>query len=509
MNYKLVLRNLGKLILLVGAFMATSLVWAVLDYRDDPETSGRVIGGFVASIFICGLWGAAAWWIGRGARGDLFRKEAMAVVGLSWFIFGFLGALPFILTGSLRAEFAHSWDIVAAAIFESISGFTTTGASVLNDIEAMPRAILFWRSLTHWLGGMGVVVLFVAILGGTGSAGKFLVTSETTGPVSEVVRPRIREAAMLLWQIYLGISAAECVLLCAQGMNLFDSLCHTFGTLATGGYSTLNGSIGQYKNLGFEITIIFFMVLAGMNFNVHAACLQRRWNSVWRNRELRVYLLLLLGATLIIMTDLVVSRADDYSWTRALRSAGFQTVSIMTTTGFTTDDFNTWPALSKWLLLILMFIGGSAGSTAGGIKVIRIIIFFKVAFQEVEKTFRPHVVRPLRVNQQALDDDVRRNVAIYFGHVVLIFFTATLLLIVIQHEHPLASTGEIDMVSSLTAVAATLNNIGPGLELVGPTVNYHHFNAVSKLFLSLLMIIGRLEVMVVLCLFSPAFWRRY
>ena len=306
----------------------------------------------------------------------------------------------------------------------------------------------------------------------------------------------------------MAISAAEVICLMLQGMNIFESLCHTFGTMATGGFSTLNGSIGQYNNLGIEITIIVFMLLAGTNFNLHAALLQRRFKAVLKNKEFRIYLLLLLIAVTLLTLDLTINRSSDYPFKKALRSAGFQAVSIMTTTGYCTDNFDQWPSLSRWLLVMLMFIGGSAGSTGGGIKVIRIVLFIKVALHEVERAFRPHVVRTLKVQGQTLDEDVRRSVSSYIGIVLVIFFVATVLLMILHNEAHVETHRHLDLETAFSAVAATLNNIGPGLNMVGAAENYAFFTAPAKLLLTLLMVIGRLEVMAVLCLFVPSFYRQ-
>jgi trk system potassium uptake protein TrkH len=510
MNYRQIIKQLGILVLLVGACMSTSLIWAWLDC--DQPGSPRVILSFLVSISICLALGVVFVYFARGDKRQLYRKEAIAVVGFGWILCGLLGALPFIfsgvLSGAAPGQYDNIWDITTASIFESVSGFTTTGASIFPAPQTLPRAILFWRSLTHWLGGMGIVVLFVAVLGQTGPGAKFLFSSEVPGPMAESLKPRIRSTALLLWKIYLGISVAEVLALLLQDMNLFESLCHTFGTMATGGFSTLNGSIGQYQHFGIEITIIIFMVLAGTNFNLHAALLQRKWKQVLTNREFQIYLLLLVLATGLLSVDLMISRPDDYYLGKALRSAGFQSVSIMTTTGYGTEDFNQWPSFSRWLLVMLMVIGGSAGSTGGGIKVIRIMLFVRVIIHEVEKTFRPNVVRPLRVGGQPVDEDFRRSVTTYVGMVLFIFFVATILLMVLHNEYHVEEHRHLDLETAFSAVAATLNNIGPGLNMVGATKNYAFFTGPAKILLSLLMILGRLEVMVILCLFVPNFYRR-
>lgn len=506
MNYRLVFRQLGILVLLVGGCLSTSLIWAFLDRHQ--EGAEKIITAISVSMSVCLLISLLFFLFSRGSTGQLYRKEAIAVVGFGWLLCGLLGALPYIFSGVLTTQYGPWWDIGSSAFFESTSGFTTTGASILTSPQDLPRAILFWRSLTHWLGGMGIVVLFVAVLGGTGAGAKFLFSSEVPGPLAESLRPRIRSTALLLWKIYLAISIAEVICLKLQGVNIFESLCHTFGTMATGGFSTLNGSIGQYNRLGIEITIIIFMLLAGTNFNLHAALLQRRWQPVLKNKEFRIYLLLLFLATSALTLDLAINRAPHYSPGRALRSAGFQAVSIMTTTGYCTDNFDQWPSFSRWLLVMLMFIGGSAGSTGGGIKVIRIMLFLRVAVLEVERAFRPRIVRTLKVEGRALDEDMRRSISSYVGIVLMIFFVGTVLLMVLHNEAHVESHRYLDLETSLSAVAATLNNIGPGLNMVGATQNYAFFTAPAKLLLALLMVIGRLEVMVILCLFVPSFYRQ-
>ncbi len=505
MNFNVVFKQLGVLISLVGACMSASLVWAFIDRNE--EGSGRVVGAFLLSIFICIVIGLVFSY--RKPRGiKMYRKEAIAVVSVGWFLCGILGALPYIFSGVLSSLYDNWFDLCGAAVFESVSGFTTTGASIFPAPEDLPRAILFWRSLTHWLGGMGIVVLFVAILGQAGAGAKHMVVSEVPGPADEPLKPRIRSAASLLWKIYVAISAAEVICLMLQGMNLFESLCHTFGTMATGGFSTLNGSIGQYNNIGFEITIIVFMLLAGTSFNLYAILLTGSWRKVIGNRELQGYLLLLFGAVALLTTDVVLNGPDEYGAGKALRDSGFQAVSIMTTTGYCTADFNAWPDFSRWLLFLLMFVGGCAGSTGGGIKVIRIILFVKIILMEIASMFRPRVVRTLKIGGKVLDKNVRRNVTAYVGIVLMIFLVSTLLLLVLHNDYCVEKDKQIDLETAISSVAATLNNIGPGLNMVGATENYAFFSTPAKIFISFLMILGRLEIMVVLCLFVPSFWKK-
>lgn len=504
MNLALVRKQLGVLVTLVGVCMSTSLIWAFIDWNE--QGSGRVVYAFVLSVVICTAIGVAFTSM-RNPGERMYRKEAIAVVSLGWLLCGILGALPYVLSGVLSSHYDDWFSICGAAVFESISGFTTTGASIFPAPEELPRAILFWRSLTHWLGGMGIIVLFVAVLGQTGAGAKRMVVSEVPGPTDEPLKPRIRSAALLLWQIYVAISAAEVICLKLQGMTLFDSLCHTFGTMATGGFSTLNGSIGQYNNLGFEITITVFMILAGTSFNLYAILLTGNWRKVVGNRELHVYLLIMLGAVAVLTADVLLNGPDRHGPGKALRESSFQAVSIMTTTGYSTADFNVWPDLSRWLLFLLMFIGGCAGSTGGGIKVIRVILFAKIISLEVAGVFRPRAVRTLRIGGKPLDKNVRQSVTAYVGIVLMIFLVSTLCLLLLHNDWTVAQEEQIDLETAFTSVAATLNNIGPGLGMVGSAENYAFFSTPAKLFLAFLMTLGRLEVMVVLCLFLPSFWR--
>jgi len=505
LNYKLVFKQLGILIFLVGLCMSTSLIWTCVGQNEKSDPG--VVSGFVFSILICIAIGTI-FNCGKIKNQRFYQREAIAVVGLGWIFCGILGALPYILSGVLSPLYDNLFDICGAAVFESVSGFTTTGASIFPEPEALPRAILFWRSLTHWLGGMGIVVLFVAVLGQAGAGAKHMVVSEVPGPQDEALKPRIKSAALLLWKIYVVISAAEVISLMFQGMNLFESLCHTFGTMATGGFSTKNGSIGQYNSPGIEITIIIFMFLAGASFNLYAILLAGNWRKVIRNRELQVYFLILFIAVLLLTGDVLLNGPEEYETAKALRDSSFQAVSIMTTTGFGSADFNAWSDFSRWLLLLLMFVGGCSGSTGGGIKVVRTIVFAKAIFREIAGMFRPRVVRTLKIGAKVMDENVIRNVTVYVGVVLVIFLISVLLIFVFHNDYCVDNDKQIDIETAISSVAATLNNIGPGLNMVGPTKNYAFFSTPAKFFLSLLMILGRLEIMVILCLFIPSFWKK-
>ena len=546
MNWLLLCRMLGLLGMLVGGSMVFSLPWAFPEFGETDQFESDGFRGLLFSILISVMLGALLYLIGRRDQSSILRKEALAIVGLGWLFAGLLGSLPFILSGTLR----HDGDkvvriTVADAVFESISGFTTTGASVLTHLEApravgdsvdgggqlkngggvaakfVPRCILFWRSFTHWLGGMGIIVLFVAILGQLGAGGKALMKREVPGPIAETVRPRVRETAAVMWLIYVGLSVLLCAILMLEGMTFYDSLCHTFGTMATGGFSTYNASLGHFQSPLIEWTIIVFMIFAGTNFTLYYLVLtydpkihahkKRKWlrrlRPFYRDPEFRLYLGVLSVGILLLSISLY--RNNNYETTsEAVRHATFATVSVTTTTGFGTEDFDQWSNFARSLLVVLMFVGGCAGSTGGGIKVVRFLLFARVLRLEIESAFRPNVVRPLRIAGVSLDDKLRHEVIVYFSFVLLIFVSSWLLLVAIEPPDQWAGeSGGSQLVDSATAVAATLNNIGPGLGKVGPTMNYSQFAPQSKLLLALLMLMGRLELFAILVLFVPAFWK--
>ncbi len=493
MNWKVVSKLLGILFIFIGLSMVFSLLWAVHFGETSPHAPGAPmspVAALVVSMVISCAIGAALYLVGRKSREDVFRKEGLFVVGVGWLLTAAVGAMPYMLAGVLPNGFD--------AYFESMSGFTTTGSTVLTDIEAVPKGILFWRDFTHWLGGMGIIVLFLAVLPVLGAGGKQLFRSEVPGPKPDGLKPRIKETASILWKIYLGFSIVEALLLWAQGMSLYEAQCHTFGTMATGGFSTRQASIGAYNSVGIELTVILFMVIAGTNFSLYFQLLRGKPLSLFRDVEWRIYVSLLVAAIALVTINLLAQRAALYStFGKAIRAASFQVVAIMTTTGYGTENFNEWPAFSKWLLVVLMFIGGCAGSTGGGIKVARVIILVRAAFLRLEKVFRPQTVRALRIGRAVVSEETVHSVSGFFVLFMGIFALATLII---------ASTG-VDIITSFSSVAATLNNIGPGLEKVGSIENYAHFSPIVKAVLSLCMVLGRLELFAILVLFVPAFWK--
>lgn len=407
-------------------------------------------------------------------------------VSLAWITAAASGAMPFYLSG----EIASYTD----AFFETMSGFTTTGASILTNIEGLSYSLLFWRSLTHWLGGMGIVVLTVALFPLLGIGGFQLLKAEAPGPSVDKITPRITETAKILWIIYLSLTVAETLLLLLGGMDLFDSLTHTFGTLATGGFSPKNSSVGFYSSGYIHVVITIFMYLAGVNFIMYFRLVRGDTRSIIKNTEFRVYTGIFIVASLLIAMDLYGSVYTSFS--ESLRYAGFQAASILTTTGYATADFAAWPAMSRITLFILMFIGGSAGSTGGGMKVIRVVTIIKQGFNEMKYLIYPRGVFRIHLNGRVAKKDA---VYVITGMVSLYFF---LLLVV---TFVVASAGNTILTSFSTALV-TLGNIGPGFGMVGPTENYAFFPDYIKWFLSFVMMVGRLEIYTVLVLFTPIFW---
>jgi len=494
MNYRLLSKYLGHFSLAIALFMLPSLLCAL--YYNE----WRSVVAFIESMFAACIFGVSLTIIGRGASEQFFQREALALVGIGWLISGGLGALPFIAAGLLSP---------VDAMFESVSGFTTTGATVITDIEATDKGLLFWRSFTHWLGGMGIIVLFIAVLPYLGAGGKQLFRSESTGPDPRGLRPRIKNTASILWRIYLALTLLQTVLLMLAGMNLFDALCHTFGTLATGGFSTRQASVAAYDSVAVEIIIIIFMGLAGTNFGLFFAMRRGDWLAPFKSTEWRVYVIILIVASLLIMVNLVGIQGDvalgpeaaatsEYSLGGALRTAAFQVVSIMTTTGYATENFDAWPQFSRTLLFLLMFVGGCAGSTGGGVKVVRVIMLAKMAYWRLESTFRPKTVRPIRVDTSIVDESTQKTVYGFFVLYMGIFAFGTLFMALLG----------LPLETAFSAVAATLNNIGPGLQHVGAVHDYSFIPPSGKLFLTLCMVMGRLELFSICVFFIPSFWRQ-
>jgi trk system potassium uptake protein TrkH len=412
----------------------------------------------------------------------------MAVVALGWTAAGIFGALPFYLGGV--------FDGFSDALFESLSGFTTTGASVLTEIEILPRGLLFWRSLTHWLGGMGIIVLSLAILPLLGIGGMQLYKAEVPGPVPDKLTPRIKDTAMILWTVYVLFSLLETVFLMFGGMDLFEALCHTFGTMATGGFSTRNASIGSFNSPYTDTVIMVFMLFAGINFSLHYQFLKGNPLAFWRNAEFRFF----IGAVIVFSVLVTLNLYGPVYETLAesLRYGTFQVLSIITTTGYATADFELWPSLSQSILLFCMFLGASAGSTGGGMKCLRIMLLLKHSYNQLLSLIHPRAVTQVKLGGRPISEEVLHSIWGYFMFYLGLFILSAFLL----------AAMEVDLVTSFAAVAASIGNIGPGIGLVGPMDNYAHIPLLGKWLLMLCMLLGRLEIYTVLVLFVPEFWRK-
>lgn len=482
MNIRFSLQLLGKLITVLGILMLVPAVCSLIYHEDDLIT-------FLISAAITTSIGVALdkkMNIGRSVE-DISRKDGFFIATVSWLTAGIVGAIPFLIYG----VFSNPVD----AFFESISGFTTTGASVLIDIEALPHGILFWRSMTHWLGGVGIIVLAVAILPRLGVGGMQLMAREGAGPTTEKLSPRIAETAKNLLKIYLLLSAIMAAILFIAGMPIFDSVINMFSTISTGGFSSKNASIGAYDSNSIKIIITVFMFIAGINFALMFGLLRNQFSQFLNNSELRFYLIATI--TIILVVALELSLRTYAGFWYSLRESAFQVVSIFTGTGFSTVNYDTWPPFTKWIFFVLMFFGGCAGSTTGGLKNIRIMILAKKCYYEVYKLIYPNVVLPIRLGNKTIDNAAVSSITSFFMIYLAIFIIASLLIM----------ADGAPMITALSASAASLGNIGPGFDLVGPASNYAYMSNFTKLLLTLLMLLGRLEIFTILVLFVPAFWK--
>jgi len=469
---------LGRILLTEAALLLLPLLVAVL--------YGEPVMPFILPILALAVMGLV---LGsrKPKRTAMYAREGFVVVALAWIFMSAFGALPFVISGDIPNY--------VDAFFETVSGFTTTGASILTAVEPLRYSSLFWRSFTHWVGGMGVLVFVMAILPMNDGHGMHLMRAEVPGPSVGKLVSRMSDTAKILYGIYLIMTIILIVLLMAGGMPLFDSCIHAFGTAGTGGFSSRNLSVGAYQSVYFDIIIGIFMLLFGVNFNLYYFLLIRRFKDVFRSEELRAYIIIVAISVLAITAN--IAHIYDSVGT-SLRHAFFQVSTIITTTGYATADFNLWPSFSKAILVVLMFVGACAGSTGGGIKVARIVILGKASFADMRKMLHPNAVTTVRFEDKPLNDRSVRSVYQYLA-VYLVVFVASFLLLTLEG---------FDLVTTFTALAACINNIGPGLEMVGPMGNYADFSCFSKLLLSFNMLVGRLEIFPMLLLFAPSVWLR-
>jgi len=480
-NVKVIIKVIGFLLVIEGLFMFLSLPFSI--YYGEGESLAILYSGLIT--IVCGaILGIST----RKHPKNIGRKEGYVIVAITWIIISLFGTLPFLLSGTI-SNFTD-------AFFETMSGFTTTGATILTDIEALPKGILFWRSMTHWIGGMGIIVFTVAILPILGIGGMQLYSAEMPGVTKDKLHPRITETAKRLWAIYLIFTVVETILLMLGDMSLFDALCHSFGTVATGGFSTHNASIAGFSPY-IQYVIILFMILAGTNFTLHYFAMHGQLRKVWQSEEFRYFIYIILAGTVIITMVLAFGQ-KGVLFEDAFRSAFFQVVSIITTTGYITDNYLLWPHMIWFLIVLMMFVGGMAGSTGGGIKVVRQLLLLKNSLLELKRLIHPQAIIPVRMNGKVVSQDIIFKVMAFFLIYIIIFIMGSTLMALIG----------LDATTAIGATAATIGNIGPGLGHVGPVDNYAFIPSVGKWILSFLMLLGRLELFTVLILFSPAFWKK-
>ena len=483
MNVKSISRTVGLILLITGIFQVFPLLIAVIDH--EP----RNILAYIESLCLILLVGSALLLFSRGGNRMFSAQEGFAATGLSWIFMSAFGALPFFLSGQIPSY--------VDAFFEMVSGFTTTGASILTDVEALSRCNLFWRSFSHWLGGMGVLVFLLAVVPGArknGGTGIYLMRAESPGPSVDKLTPHLRQTAMILYGIYILLTALCIVCLLLGGMPVFDSFCIAFGTAGTGGFAIKNSSMGGYSCF-LQTVVTVFMFLFGVNFSLYYMLLLRKFKAVFKNEELRLYFGIAASSIVLIAINISCMYNTVYE---AVHHAAFQVVSIMTTTGYGTVDFEQWPAFSKAILLSLMFIGASAGSTGGGLKVSRVLLLMKSIRRTIRKALHPRRVQPVYMDGRAVSEEVCDNVNAYLA----------IYCVILVLSFAIISVDGFSIGTNFSAVASCFNNIGPGFELVGATQNFSIYSDLSKIILSLDMLLGRLEIFPLLLLLSPDTWSR-
>lgn len=480
-NKRIIFRLLGYLLVLESFFLLISFFVSII-YNEKSSID------FIISFLITFMVGGSAVFLTRNAKKDFGKREGYIIVSLVWIVLSLFGSLPYVLSGAIP-NFTN-------AFFETISGFTTTGASVLNNIEELPHGIVFWRSLTQWMGGMGIIVLSLAILPFLGVGGVQLFSAEVPGLTPDKMHPRVRETAQRLWIIYVGFTAVEVLLLWLGNMTFFDAINHSLTTMATGGYSTKQASIAFFSSPYIQYVITLFMFIAGVNFTLSYFALKFEFKKVLKNEEFKTYTAFTVIFTLVV--SLILYLSGNISAEQSFRDSLFQVVSILTTTGYVSTDYLLWSPILIALIFVLMFIGGSSGSTGGGVKVIRVLLILKNGYFELKRLIHPKAIIPMRLNSKTVPQQLINNVLAFIVFYLLIFMGGSVFM---------AGLG-LDMESAMGSVAASLGNIGPGLGSVGPVENFSNIPSPGKWMLSFLMLLGRLELFTVLIIFSPAFWRK-
>ncbi|MGN0578862.1 MAG: TrkH family potassium uptake protein [Ruminiclostridium sp.] len=477
MNYKMIIYILGWILIFLGIFMAVPAVTAIV----YGESALWVFLGIAA---FCAAAGKLIT-LKKPKNSTLYSREGFIIVSLSWIVLSVFGALPFFISGAIPS--------FINAVFESVSGFTTTGASILTEVESLPKSILMWRSFTHWVGGMGVLVFIMAFLPLSGGQNMHIMKAESPGPSVSKLVPRVKTTALLLYAIYFALTLAEFIMLMAGGMNAFEALNASFATAGTGGFGVKNDSLGGYSAY-IQIVVTVFMLLFSINFNSYFFLMRGKLREAFTT-EVKTFLIIVFAA----ITTISINISGMFATVEeAVRHSAFTVASVISTTGFSTADFNLWPELSRAILVMLMFVGACAGSTGGGIKVSRILILFKSMAKELGCMIHPKQVKKVKIDSHRIEHDVVRSVNVYMVCYMLIFMLSILLVSFDNH----------DLITSFTAVTATINNIGPGLELVGPTSNFSFFSDPVKLVLIFDMLAGRLELFPMLLLFTPTTWKK-
>ena len=479
MNNKMIVYIIAKMLGVEGAVLLIPAFVAFL-YGESDVIQFLIVSAVLGAIFF--IFGRK-----RPENKVIYAKEGLVIVGFAWILWSLFGALPFVLTGSIPSY--------VDAFFETVSGFTTTGSTILTDIEALPKGVAFWRSLTHWIGGMGVLVFVMMLTSLDDEHSMHLMRAEVPGPEADKLVPKARATARILYLMYFVLTAAEVVFLMFGGMSFYDALLHSFSTAGTGGFSNRNASVAYYDSAYIDGVITVFMILFGVNFNLYFLIRLKNWKDALKNEELHAYLGIIAGAVAIVTVNILGIYGNIV---HAFRYASFQVASVITTTGFCTADFNLWPELSKVVLLCIMVIGACAGSTGGGIKVSRFLILVKSIKQEVRRMLHPKAVTIVKINGKRVGNDTIRSVYIYFISYILVMMVSILLV----------SINNFDFATTFSSVLTTLNNVGPGISMVGPVENFHMFSPLSKLVFCMDMLLGRLEIFPYLLLMSPELWRR-
>ena len=485
MNFKSVFHVIAWLLGIVGLLMGCCSLFSYL--YGDPAMAWMSLGYSSAGTL---LFGALLWTLTQNKR-VLSRRDGMGVVAFGWLFAGIAGAAPYYLAGIAPTPLA--------ALFESVSGMTTTGATLLSGLEQIPKGLLLWRSLTQFIGGMGVLILVVAILPFAGAGGMQLFRAEMPGPTKDRIEPRVTSTAKMLWGVYMLLTLALMGLLWLGGMSGFDAVCHSLTTMATGGFSTQSNSIAAYHSLYIECVLIVFMLLAGINFSLHYRVLRGEFSSWWKNSEVRFFIAVFAVFSLVATVFLHQARATaGGGWGSAFREVSFTCASIMTTTGYTTGDYEQWPVLGKALLILLMFMGGCAGSTAGAIKAGRVQVMLKAVFREVRLFMQPKAVIPVRMGRKFLSDEILLGIVSFVALYLFVMLMGVLVMIPIT----------VNIQTAVSSVITCMGNVGPGFAAVGPTCNYASIPEAGKAILTLLMLVGRLELFTMLAILMPAFWRK-